>query len=306
MEYHKFLYAVERELNKLLNEEVEASVYTAEKNNGGAKKGILFQKKNGGVSPVIYLEHLHYRFEEGEKLEQLISEIIEFYKLSGKSKICENGKFPEFDEVKDKIAFKVIHTEKNLLYLKYIPDIRVLDLSIVFFVLFETNGKETATMVICNEHLRLWGVSKDELYQTAVLNLPNQLPAEFFTMEYAIKEMLEENTAEKENLLYGGYNTQKDDMYVLTNTLRCYGASSVFYPHVLDMISEMLNEGFFILPSSIHEVIIVPESRGVVEEEMDQIIKNINETQVAPDEVLSDHAYYYDIESKDLMMRKAE
>jgi hypothetical protein len=306
MKYHQFLCAVEKELNKLLNKEVEISVYTAEKNNGGLKKGILLQNKSTGVSPVIYLEHLHSRFEQGEKMENLISEIIEFYRLTGKSKICEGSKFPEFEEIKEKIVFKIVHTAKNLKCLEDIPKIEILDLSIVFFILLETKGHETATMVICNEHLRIWGISNEELYRTASLNLSTRLPSEFFTMEYAIKEMLDEGTEEKENLLHGADTGHKDDMYVLTNTLRCYGASSIFYPHVLEMVGEMLQEDFFILPSSIHEVIIVPESRGVDENEMDQIIRNINETQVAPEEVLSDHTYFYDRKCKELMNRKTE
>jgi hypothetical protein len=70
------------------------------------------------------------------------------------------------------------------------------------------------------------------------------------------------------------------------------------------MIGEMLKEDYFVLPSSIHEVIVVPESKGLDAEEMCKMVKEINETQVAPEEVLSDHAYFYRRKERQLMFQK--
>ena len=80
----------------------------------------------------------------------------------------------------------------------------------------------------------------------------------------------------------------------------------VFYPHVLDMIGEMLKEDYFVLPSSIHEVIVVPESKGLDTEEMNEMVNEINETQVAPEEVLSSHAYYYERKGGQLLLKRPE
>ena len=63
---------------------------------------------------------------------------------------------------------------------------------------------------------------------------------------------------------------------------------------VLEMIGEILKEDFYILPSSIHEVIILPKSKGIAKEELDAMIQDINHTQVDTEEVLSDHAYLYE------------
>ena len=68
----------------------------------------------------------------------------------------------------------------------------------------------------------------------------------------------------------------------------------MFYPHVLEMIGEILKEDFYILPSSIHEVIILPKSKGIAKEELDAMIQDINHTQVDTEEVLSDHSYLYE------------
>ena len=78
--------------------------------------------------------------------------------------------------------------------------------------------------------------------------------------------------------------------------LRSLGAVCITYPHVAEMIADILGESFYILPSSIHEVIIVPESRSLGFKAFATVISEINMTQIEEEEVLTDHAYYYDKE----------
>ena len=61
-----------------------------------------------------------------------------------------------------------------------------------------------------------------------------------------------------------------------------------------------MGENYFVLPSSIHEVIIVPESASPGYSDLNEMIREINQTQVAEEEVLGDHAYYYDCAKKEL------
>lgn len=304
MKYQEFLYAVEAELNKKLKEGVKASVYTAQKNNGREKKGILFQTKELSASPAIYLEGLYARLQKGEQMNKLVQEILDFYETVGGEEVWDYNQIKEYDKIQDKIIFKLIHTDKNKKMLECVPSVEVLDLSIVFYVLLEMDKTGTATIQISNEHLKMWGISKEEVYQVALKNAAILLPAEFFTMQHAIERMLEVASGEEENLLNHTGEEKEDVMYVLTNSLRNYGAACLFYPHVLDMIGEMLKEDFFILPSSIHEAIIVPESRGLDTEEMNEMVIEINETQVAPEEVLSNHVYFYRRQGKKLMLSR--
>lgn len=304
MEYQEFLYAVEEELNKKLKEGVKASVYTAQKNNGREKKGILFQTKELSASPAIYLEGLYTRLQKGEHMDRLVQEVLDFYETVGGEEVWDYSQLKEYNKIQDKIIFKLIHTDKNKKMLECIPFVEVLDLSLVFYVLLEMDKTGTATIQISNEHLKMWEVSKEEVYHVALKNAANLLPAEFFTMQYAIERMLEAASGENENLLNQMGEEKEDVMYVLTNSLRNYGAACLFYPHVLDMIGEMLKEDFFILPSSIHEVIIVPESKGLDTEEMNEMVIEINETQVAPEEVLSNHVYFYQRKGKKLTFSK--
>lgn len=307
MGYQDFLYAVEKELNNKLKEGIKASVYTAIKNNGREKKGVMIEMQGSNAAPTIYLEGFYLRFQRGEPMERLIHEIMTFYNSVRSQEIWDCSRFENYSEISGRIVFKLIHSSKNRMMLRKVPSIEVLDLSIVFYMLLEMDKNGTASIQISNEHLEKWGIQKEELFQIAVKNIRRLLPAEFFTMRHAIEEMLEsQEDCKTENLLEQVKKDKKDVMYVLTNTIRNYGAACMMYPHVLEMIGDMIHEDFFILPSSVHEVIIVPESKGLEPAEMDDMVAEINETQVEPEEVLSDHAYFYQREGKRLMLRKKE
>ena len=307
MGYQDFLYAVEKELNKKLKEGVRASVYTAVKNNGREKKGILIETQGFHAAPTIYLEGFYVRFLRGEPLSRLIKEILDFYESVRPEEIWDSSKFEKYEEIRDRVVFKLIHCSKNKVLLEQVPHIEVLDLAIVFYALLDMEKRGTATIQICAEHMKKWGISKDDLFLDAVHNVKKLLPAEFFTMQYALEQMLEiTEEDEAENLLEEVRKDKRDVMYVLTNPPRNYGAACMMYPHVLELIGDMLREDYYILPSSVHEVIIVPDSKALDPDEMDEMVAEINETQVEPEEVLSDHAYFYERKRKRLTIKKKQ
>lgn len=307
MGYKDFLYAVEEELNNKLKEGGKASVYTAVKNNGREKKGVMIERPGSNVAPTIYLDGYYVRFQRGEPMTRLVEEIMTFYDSVSRTQIWDYSQYEEYKEIKDRVVFKLVHYSKNQELLSRVPNVDILDLSIIFYVLLDVGKNGMATILISNEHMEKWGIKKEELFLTALQNVKTLLPAEFFTMRHAIEEVLESTKDdEAENLLNKMQKEKKEVMYILTNSIRSYGAACMAYPHVLEMIGDMLREDFYILPCSVHEVIIVPESKGLKPEEMDEMIMEINETQVEPEEVLSDHAYFYQREGKQLRLSRKE
>lgn len=85
-------------------------------------------------------------------------------------------------------------------------------------------------------------------------------------------------------------------MYVLTNKEKFWGATAILRIEILEEIGKKLKQNFYIIPSSIDEVLIVPSYADIDREMMDIMIQEVNETQVSKEERLSDHAYYYSIE----------
>ncbi len=305
MKYQEFVCAIEKEMNQKLKGGVQAKQYTAMKNNGKVRKGILMESPGVNVSPTIYLEEFYQRSLEGESMDELVQDILDFYSVIKCEKSWNTDGIEHYDAIQDKIVFKLIHTEKNHALLQEIPHIELLDLSIVFYALLDVNSQGTATMTVSNEHLRCWDVTKEELLTLARRNVISLLPAELFTMQQAVDDVLRSAPGERKNLLKGALDEGDDFMYVLSNPIRSFGAACIAYPEVLDMAGRVLGEDYYVLPSSVHEVVLVPVSKGMEPDEMNAMVGEINETQVADEEVLSNHAYLYKRESRRLLMQNS-
>lgn len=83
-------------------------------------------------------------------------------------------------------------------------------------------------------------------------------------------------------------------MYVLTNPQKSKGAAAMLYPGLLQSIAEATQSSFYILPSSIHEVLLMKEGNGMGAKELQSMVTDINQAQVPPQEVLSNQVYFYD------------
>ena len=99
--------------------------------------------------------------------------------------------------------------------------------------------------------------------------------------------------------------SNKDNpMTIITNDRLVDGASAIFYPGVMDLVGERMQGDYFILPSSVHETLVVPDDGGVSLQELTDMVKEVNMTQVSPEDQLTDQVYHYDI--ADHVFEKAE
>lgn len=305
MNYQEFVCAIEKKMNQKLEGGVKATQYTAVKNNGKVKKGLLIESPGVNISPTIYLEEFYQRFLDGGSIDGLVQEILDFYRMIKCEQSMDTQGIERYDAIRDKIVFKLIHTGKNQELLQGVPHIRLLDLSIVFYVLLDVNSQGTATMTVNNDHLRYWDVTAEELFSLARRNVKRLLPAELFTMQQAVDKILRSVPSKKKNLLEESITRGDDFMYVLSNPIRSFGAACIVYPEVLDMAGQILGEDYYVLPSSVHEVVLVPASKGMEPDEMDAMVTEINQTQVAEEEILSNHAYFYKRDARRLVMQNS-
>lgn len=301
MDYRTFADAVEKQMNQRMTGGVKAGLYTAEKNNGTERTGVLIETPGINISPTIYLEEYYQNYKNGVAIDKIVDEILAFYENIRQDKSWDCEKILKYEGVRDRIVFKLINTAKNRNFLRSVPHIPFLDLSAVFYVLLEVTDEGTAAMTVNRRHMEQWKVQTDTLWADSVRNSRRLLPAEFFTMNYALKEMLKGNagfgeSSVQENLLAGNA-ASRDGMYVLSNKSRSYGAACIAYPHILEMIGGILRTDYYVLPSSVHEVVIVPCCENISAAELDEMIREINITQVDDEEVLSDHAYLYELKA---------
>lgn len=287
MNYQQFIEEVERRVKEKIkgNETITVYIHTAVKNNGKERKGITVSEKGIHISPTIYLEEYFQQFQEGKPIEKIVEKILQLYEEVKCSHPCEESLLQNYEELKGKFACKLIHRGKNEKLLNDIPYVPWMDLAIVVFVLLEVSPYGTATVLVRKEHLEIWGLTEAQLFDEAKKNTPILLPYQFCPMRKLLREICPYAVNEGEE--------EEESLYVLSNKLRSFGAASMLYEGILEKVGQKLGENYYILPSSIHEVIVVPESKSPVKQDLEEMVREINETQVEEEEVLSDRVYYF-------------
>lgn len=189
----------------------------------------------------------------------------------------------EFPMKKNYIRYQIINYDRHRELLKRIPHIPYLDLAIVFYSRIPEEEKHPYGFLTWKGMKKL-GVSLEELEELAAQETPKEMPPKLLGIEQLLEEVSEE---EKMGL------TPKLPMYVLTNEQHIFGAACILYPGLLEGIAAAFSSDFYILPSSVHECILIPETADTSREELAKIVKEINEKQVPPEEILSDRVYVY-------------
>ena len=268
MNYTEFMNAMLCEIRGQIGVEVRTELYTVTKNNGTRRTGILFKQTDSNLAPTIYLEEFYQKYLQGQQVPDLADSICNIYQEIRVKKTCNCQNLFDFENVKEHIVYKLIRRDANEELLKKIPYEPFLDLAVVYYIQIDNTRFGSAAIQIRNEHLRYWRVEKEEIRRLAEKNTPRIYPVQ-------IQQIVR-------------------FMYVATNEQCSLGAAVMRYPNLCEKVRGMIGEDFYILPSSIHEVILVPESFGQEPDRMAEMVKEINQTGVAPEEVLSDSVYYFD------------
>lgn len=203
--------------------------------------------------------------------------------------------FLEYVNVKNNIVYKLIHAERNRELLEDIPYIEFLDLSVVFQCLLSRNESHLETLLIHKVHTKLWDVTVADLYKAAKENTGRLLPYEIRDMEDVIDEILEAEGTEEfkyEDCMVEPKSNKL--MYVLSNQKRIEGAVCIMYPGLLRDFADKIGSSFYIIPASIHEVLLLPAENPEDREELKAMVKEVNDTQMEAEEILSYSMYWFD------------
>ena len=227
----------------------------------------------------------------------------------------------DYECVKARIMCKLISFEKNTELLKEVPHKRYLDLAVVFYCMLIHDEIGSGTILIHQNHLEMWGVTVDDLYQAAECNTRKLLGYQIRGLEEMMREMLVANL-KNELCQCGDENTEcpsdedlsefvldltreaeqeRIPMYVLSNKKQINGASCMLFSDVLSDFADQVKLDFFIIPSSIHELILVPTGEQNEHSKFTQMVREVNATQLETEEILADHVYYYSREKNEIL-----
>ena len=293
MNFREFINVVKKEIENQLPVGVAVRVCGMEKNNAVEKSGLMFSQGNETLSQTIYLEEYYQRFQKEEDLTAIVDSLLKLYENIRVPGLTQIGELTEYSKMKDKIVYRLMNAKKNQKLLENVPHEIFLDLAVVYYLLLAVGEGKSAAVLIKEEQRKVWGVTAQELQEAARANTERNASVEFRNMNEVMKELMGEDTEDIE----------EDPMYVLTNHMRMYGATTLLYDGILEMIEQQVKGAFYVLPSSIHEVIIMAETEEVNRVGLKDMVIEINRTQVAPEEVLSNNVYYYNpAEKKELMI----
>ncbi len=298
-DYDYFVSLLLSGVTQRMGRDYTVRVYKVMKNNSLELDSLVLLKEGKSFSPNIYLQPYYEAYQEGIKISELVQRLCNIYQ-NCTVPIVDKSFTYAYEQMKPFIIYRLVNYDRNQKLLERIPHIRYLDLAITYHCLVREDEEGIGTIRITNEHMKQWKAHLKELHELAAENTKRLFPEILRSMEEVIRSLLLEELAGQEDEMQEVVNPfildtaeQKNKMYILTNQKGINGASCLLYPDVMNKLSEDFQSDFYIFPSSIHELILVPTNDNKNSKEYSEMVREINVTQVAREEVLSDRVYYY-------------
>ena len=244
------------------------------------------------VALTIYLDMLLEAYGSGTPFMTILNRLLDICREDPAKKGIDMGFFRSFEKVRDRICYRLVSRERNEGLLQEMPYVGFLDMAICFHYAYHDNALGAGTIPIHNSHMELWGTSIAELHGLARNNTERLFPWRCQSMAEALADM-----AGPDGSLEGtaglDWSPEEVPMKILSNARRVHGAACVLYPGVLERLAWKEGRDLYVIPSSVHEMILLPDIGAQQPMELKEIIREVNRTQVDPAEVLSDSLYRY-------------
>lgn len=304
----------QKKLIETINEKTENAVIEAKEvigNNGVKRHGLVMKGTTQYTNPVIYIDKEYERYSDEEEMDDIydISQrIIQIYELSknediGQEEMVKN--INDWNWAKNKVMFTLVNTDKNKEVLKAVPSTPFLDLSYTYYIQLQNSNFENGNVRIKNEYLDRWDITLEELHKQAVKNLMKFTEEEMEPMvDVVLKILFEGNNEFKEEgtkfIRELNSESEYSEMHVLSTTSHIYGAVYMFYSSKIKALADKLDSDLYILPSSIHELILIPVLENEEVETLREMVNQVNEESVENIDYLSDNVYRFDRNTEEI------
>lgn len=314
MNFETFMETIKKDIKEYLPESYQDAQVMIQEQRKLNKRymGLTVTRAGDERIPTINLTDLYRQYNENpqfgitdvlEQISQVIQREPERFDVS---------RLTQYDEAKKHLYMRVSDADKNAHVLGGVPFVEREDLAITFHIAVEESEAGRASAIVTNRMMETYGVTRNQLYKDALANSPVIAPAKINNLGELLGRMTLEGMAEmgmpeeeireaKERIAEAN---QYNPLIVVTNDSGLDGASAIFYPGVMDQLGEELKSDFFILPSSVHETIVAPDDGRFFYSELKEMVAEINATQVAPEDRLTDEVYHYD--TREHVFEKAE
>ena len=287
-----------------LKKGLEITTTRVMKMNDQELNGLVMNREGVDTSPTIYIDHLYEKHLAGDDTKAMMMEVLDLYKdsLRDHPEIVQPDL--SYESIKDNVSLRLIELKRNRMYLVDVPYMSVGNGFAVVCDIKMDNQEGSWRTTITREILEKNGYDKKLLFTAAMRDAWEHDPPVMMDMS---GQLLGVHGLVNRLECSGPISDQeKSNMYVLSNESGVLGASALFYPGVQEHIAEQLGESYYVLPSSVHEVLIVPESAGIGREELSGMVRAANNTVVEAKDVLSDNVMHYDKDEKQLSIASPE
>lgn len=309
MDYEAFKAEVADRIKDYLPDQYADSTVTLQtvQKNNEALDAITITSPDSNVSPTIYLSSFFEDYEAGKSMDDILSQIADMRVAHEVSKDFDVSRITDIEQVKSQIAPRIVGVEGNEELLAQRPHQIMDDLAVTYCVMLGEDANGSMSVPITYQLMESWNLTQPELQALAKENLSELTPSTFKSMNEVMAEMMipqvmddmgvDRETAEQ---MLADMMPPEDKMFVLSNEQKLNGAAALLDDKMMEQIAERVGGDFFILPSSIHETLIIPAEAGMKLRDLESMVKEVNETQVAPQDRLSDHVYHYDAETHEV------
>lgn len=300
MKYFEFINEMAKKVKLCFDKSVSVEIHKVMKNNSMEYDSLTIMEPGRNVTPNFYLQSMYRRYVDGIGIDSLVAEIVQNYENENSTGKYENLSL-EYDECKDKIVMRLVSLERNKKMLEEMPYIPFLDMAVIFYFLVDNDEQGIASIRITNTVMINWGTDIKELYTLASINSKRI----FEEKVMPVSTMLEGHDISLKEMGFGDINCDCGEIYepyIVTNNVGINGATVILYPDMLREIAARVGGDFYMLPSSIHEVLVISAVADISEEELKSMVKEVNQNYLLPDEYLSDNVYKYSLAYNSLEM----
>ena len=304
MDYETFKQEFAEDIKEKLSQkgygEVETSFHNIEKTNQNYE-AISVVPAGGNIGVNYNIENAFASYEHSGDYEGVLASATGAI-ASGLDQVpvVNVNALMNYEIMKEKLSVEVISAEANEELLAKVPHDRIEDLAVVYRFIMESNEDGRASILVNNDLIERMGVTHEQLRADALENSPGIRPAVIQGMNEVMKEMMGPEAYE----MFGIPDDTEEMMFIATVPDKNSGAGVLAYQDFMDQAAEKIGGDFYVIPSSIHEILLVPDNGEVQAEGLKEMVQEVNATEVSPEEKLSDNVYHYD--SKEHIFELAE
>lgn len=290
----QFMEDVKEAYGKASGREVTVSSHKINKMND-SYEAITVSPKGSSIGLNLNVDAYYEAYNLGKEYDALIDKAVEVIQTHIDFKpSMDVSSFTNYELMKENVAVEVVSAERNKEMLETVPHQMMEDMAVVYRFVIDSDTEGRGTILATHKLLESMETTAEQLFEDAMKIAPEKHPVVIKGMFEVLMDTMGNET--------GSFPLEElptdEKMFVATVPDKIHGAGVISYPGFMEQATEALGCDFFILPSSIHEVILVKDDGTADYKELKGIVETVNAEQVQIDEQLTDNVYHYDSQDK--------